>query len=60
LWLVQLGWELRLLVEDDFQRSHVCRSQDEVFDTMDEWRDALKAKGWMVPPSIEPVDDGTT
>lgn len=46
LWTHELGWEIRLFVAGEWQRSQVCRTQDEVFNTADEWRDALKAKGW--------------
>jgi hypothetical protein len=33
----QLGWELRLEVNGDLQRSEVCRSQDEVWSTSEQW-----------------------
>ena len=46
LWLVQLGWDIRLFIDGEFQCSKVCRTEDEVFDTIDVWRDALMAKGW--------------
>ena len=53
LWTHEIGWELRLLVDGDFQRSQVCRSEDEVFTAIGEWRDALTAKGWRpaTPPA---------
>jgi hypothetical protein len=42
----QLGWELRLEVAGSLQRSQVCRTQDEVLDTSDEWKAAMIEKGW--------------
>lgn len=42
----QLGWEVRLEVNGDLQRSVVCRTQDEVLTTGEEWRDAMIAHGW--------------
>jgi hypothetical protein len=42
----QLGWELRLEIGGGLQRSQVCRSQDEVLDTSDEWKAAMIEKGW--------------
>jgi hypothetical protein len=46
LWSHQLGWELRLFVDGEWQRSKVCRDQEAVFSTIDEWRAALLEKGW--------------
>ena len=46
LWTHHLGWELRLKMDGDFQRSEVCRSQQAVFDTGDAWKAALTEKGW--------------
>ena len=43
----QLGWELRLDVAGSLQRSQVCRSQDEVLDTADQWKAAMLEKGWL-------------
>jgi hypothetical protein len=42
----RLGWELRLTAGSSFSRSHVCKSQEEVFDTSDAWRAEAAAKGW--------------
>ena len=42
----ELGWELRLEIDDDLQRSAVCRSQDEILDTMEQWKAAMIDKGW--------------
>ncbi len=41
-----LGWELRLDVEGSLQRSQVCRTQDDVLDTSEQWKAAMIAKGW--------------
>lgn len=46
LWSHQLGWELRLFVDGEWHRSKVCRSQEEVFTTTNEWKAALVEKGW--------------
>ena len=54
LWLIQLGWDIRLFVDGQFVRSQVCRTQDEVFDTIDEWQAALRQKGWAVNPPDAP------
>jgi hypothetical protein len=43
----QLGWELRLEVNGELQRSEVCRSQDAVLDTSDAWKAAMTEKGWL-------------
>ena len=42
----QLGWELRLEIAGSLQRSEVCRSQDEVLDTSEQWKAAMIEKGW--------------
>lgn len=42
----RLGWELRLTAGANFLRSHVCRSQQEVFDIANAWRTEATAKGW--------------
>jgi hypothetical protein len=41
-----LGWELRLEVVGSLQRSEVCRTQDEVLDTSEQWKAAMIEKGW--------------
>jgi len=46
LWSHQLRWELWLIAAGEFLQSQVCRSQDEVFDTSDQWKAAMVAKGW--------------
>jgi hypothetical protein len=33
LWTHRFGWELQLIIDGEFQRSQVCRTQDEVLDT---------------------------
>lgn len=42
----QLGWELRLDVAGTLQRSQVCRSQDDVLSTSEQWKTAMQDKGW--------------
>ena len=41
-----LGWELRLEVNGDLQRSGVCRSREEVLSTGEEWNAAMLQGGW--------------
>ena len=43
----QFGWELHLDVDGDVARTVVCRSQDEVLNTQEQWREGLEGKGWM-------------
>jgi hypothetical protein len=42
----QLGWELRLEIAGSLQRSQVCRTQDEVLDTSEQWKVAMIEKDW--------------
>jgi hypothetical protein len=42
----ELGWELRLEVAGSLQRSQVCRTQDDVLDTSEQWKAAMIEKGW--------------
>lgn len=42
----RLGWELRLTAGSNFLRSHVCKSQSEVFETSDAWKKEAETKGW--------------
>lgn len=46
LYTHRLGWELCLLGEHAFPRSHVCRTADEVTDTRDAWKAVLLWDGW--------------
>lgn len=46
LWSHQFGWELRLDAGGEMLRTQVCRSQEEVLSTTEEWRAALEEKGW--------------
>jgi hypothetical protein len=41
-----LGWELRLDVDGQMMRTAVCRSQEDVLDASQEWREAWRTKGW--------------
>jgi hypothetical protein len=40
-----LGWELRLMTTD-LLRSQVCRSSDEILDTVESWKAAMLEGGW--------------
>ena len=43
----QFGWELRLFIgADDIVQTQVCRSQDEVLNTGEQWKAAMIEKGW--------------
>ena len=44
----QLGWEVQLLVGTQLEvvQTQVCRSQDEVFTTGEQWKVAMMEKGW--------------
>ena len=46
LWWHLFGWELRLLVNGELQRSQVCREGQEWIDAFGEWKAALLEKGW--------------
>jgi hypothetical protein len=39
------GWELRLMV-GELVRSKVCRTQDEILTTQENWRAAMLERGW--------------
>ena len=40
------GWEIRVLLNGDLQRSQVCRSAEEWLGTADQWKAAMIEKGW--------------
>jgi hypothetical protein len=42
----QLGWEVRLELNGDLQRSEVFRSQDDVLTACETWKAAMLEKGW--------------
>lgn len=44
----QFGWELRLLVGSQLEivQTQVCRTQDDVLTTGEQWKAAMMAKGW--------------
>ena len=44
----ELGWQLRLLINDDVRHAQVCKSGEEVLATADQWKAALFARGWGV------------
>jgi len=41
-----LGWECTLLIGKELIQSKVCRSQDEVLTTGEEWKAAMLGKRW--------------
>jgi hypothetical protein len=48
LFTHQLGWEVRLLVGSqlDVVQTQVCRDQQEVLRTGEDWKAAMIEKGW--------------
>ena len=43
----QFGWEVRLFIgRHEIMQTKVCRSQDEVLTTGEEWKAAMIEKGW--------------
>jgi hypothetical protein len=44
----QFGWEVRLFIgaQLDMLQSQVCRTQDEVLTTGEQWKAAMIEKGW--------------
>jgi hypothetical protein len=46
LWPHNLGWEVRLEIHGDLQRSEVFRSQDDVLTAGEQWQRAMVEKGW--------------
>jgi hypothetical protein len=49
----QLGWECRLMVRGELVQSQVCRTQDEVLSTGEQWKAALIERGWSAGAAIE-------
>ena len=47
LWTHHLGWEVRLEINGDLQRSEVFRSQDDVLTAGETWKAAMIEKGWV-------------
>ena len=46
LVLHQLGWQCRLLADKELLQSQVCKDQDSVFTTGEQWKAAMIEKGW--------------
>jgi hypothetical protein len=44
----QFGWEVRLFIgaQADIVQTQVCRTQDEVLTTGEQWKAAMIEKGW--------------
>ena len=45
----QLGWELRLFIgeQTEIVQTKVCRDQEDVLSTGEQWKAALAEKGWV-------------
>jgi hypothetical protein len=46
LYSHQFGWELRIAYVNTLVRSQVCRSEDDVLATQEQWRGAMQTKDW--------------
>jgi hypothetical protein len=46
LYSHQFGWELRMSLAQTLVRSQVCRSEEEVFTTQEQWKATMQTKGW--------------
>jgi hypothetical protein len=46
LYCHQFGWELRMSLAQTLVRSQVCRAEEEVFTTQEQWKAAMETKGW--------------
>jgi hypothetical protein len=48
LFTHQLGWEVRLLIgaQSEVVQAHVCRTQEEVLSTGEQWKAAMAEKRW--------------
>lgn len=47
VWSHQFGFELRLKIDgDSLPRTQVCTTHEGLVELLDDWRKALKAKGW--------------
>jgi hypothetical protein len=46
LWTHHLGWEVRLEIDGDLQRSEVLRAQGDVLTAGEQWKAAMIEKGW--------------
>lgn len=48
LWTHEFGWELRLKtgVAGELPRTQVCRSEEEVLSTTEQWKAAMVERGW--------------
>lgn len=48
LFTHQLGWEVRLMIgaQSEVVQTQVCRTEEEVLSTDEQWRAAMNEKGW--------------
>ena len=46
VWAIELGWDLRVFIDEALMKSHVCRSGREMVDRAEYWRAAFEVKGW--------------
>lgn len=51
IWTHWAGWEVKLLIDSgDPIQTQVCREEKDVFDTCEQWKAKLLAKGWEIKP----------
>ena len=46
VWPHVVGWELRLMVNAELLQSQICRSDDDLTTTQDQWHAAMRERGW--------------
>ena len=48
LFTHQLGWEVRLIIgaQTEIVQTQVCRTEEEVLSTGEQWKAAMVEKGW--------------
>jgi hypothetical protein len=46
VWPHVFGWELRLIVGAELLQSQVCRSNEDLITTQEQWHSAMLKKDW--------------
>lgn len=46
IWSHQFGWEIRLMINGGLSESTVCRTEDQVLTTGEQWKARMAEKGW--------------
>jgi hypothetical protein len=42
----EIGWELRLLIDDELHQSQLCRSAEQILEVQERWRSQMRSEGW--------------